>query len=237
MSQRGDYGDRLDDAFWEVNAAASRFISYGCGVSARHLRDRSLRMQFNRELAYYAKRVVEDVYQRRISPEQGLEAIQGEANSLKSQANRILTQVGGMAGGASQFFNGIGSCVRSYGTTCAFHGLPLMAHGGNNFYENARGMYEGRTDVVGPVRKTYQEVALRMGYSEREGNIAYYATDLLISGRALVRKIPKRGAWRLYHYMSTDKERAIMQMGKGALSVEAFTSGLTLKQLIDEYKK
>ncbi|WP_369990844.1 DUF4225 domain-containing protein [Pseudomonas xanthosomatis] len=237
MSRRGDYGDRLDDAFWEVNAAASRFISYGCGVSARHLRDRSLRMQFNRELAYYAKRVVEDVYQRRISPEQGLEAIRGEANSLKSQANRIFTQVGGMAGGASQFFGGIGSCVGSYGTTCAFHGLPLIAHGGNNFYENARGMYEGRTDVVGPVRKKYQDVAKRLGYGEREGNMAYYATDLVISGRALGRMVLKKDAWRLYRYLKTDREIALKQMGAGAFFFEMTTSGITLSQLIDEYRK
>ncbi|QXH53525.1 DUF4225 domain-containing protein [Pseudomonas fakonensis] len=237
MSQRGDYGDRLDDAFWEVNAAASRFISYGCGVSARHLRDRSLRMQFNRELAYYAKRVVEDVYQRRISPEQGLEAIRAEANSLKSQVNRVFTQVGGMAGGASQLLTGIGSCVRSYGTTCAFHGLPLIAHGGNNFYENARGMYEGRTDVVGPVRKKYQDVAKRLGYGEREGNMAYYATDLVLSGRAIGRMVVKKDAWRLFRYLKTDKEIALKQMGRGALFIEGAASTLTLNQLIEEYKK
>lgn len=237
MSQRGDYSDRLDDAFWEVNAAASRFISYGCGVSARHLHDRRLRMQFNRELAYYAKRVVEDVYQRRISPEQGLEDLRSEANSLRSQADRVVTQLGGMYGGASQFINGVGSCVGSYGTTCVFHGLPLIAHGGNNFYENARGLYEGRTDVVGPVREVYQKAATRMGYSEREGNIAYYSTDLVISGRALGRRVVKKDAWRLYRYIDTDRERALKQMSKGGMAMEALTSGLTLKQLIEEYKK
>jgi hypothetical protein len=69
MSQREEYGGRLDEAYWEVNAAASRLISYGCGVSAKYLSDRRSRMQFNRELAYYARRVMDDVYKRRISPE------------------------------------------------------------------------------------------------------------------------------------------------------------------------
>ena len=57
---------------WEVSSAAARLTSYACSISARHLQDDGVRMQFNRELAYYAKRVVDDVEQRRLSPEEGL---------------------------------------------------------------------------------------------------------------------------------------------------------------------
>ncbi|MEN5237450.1 MULTISPECIES: DUF4225 domain-containing protein [Pseudomonas] len=238
MSQRDEeYGERLDEAYWEVNAAASRLISYGCGISAKHLSDRRLRMQFNRELAYYARRVMDDVYERRITPEQGLERIQAEKKSLYSQASRIFSQLVGMAGGVSQFAEGLGSCIGSLGSTCVIHGAPLIMHGGNNLYENARGLYEGRTDVVGPVREFYQNAAKSLGYSERDGNLAYYTADLFLSGRALWRKVPKRDAWRLYRYMDADKERKIRQLGKGGLGVELSTSGLTIKQWVDEYKE
>jgi hypothetical protein len=89
MSQREEYGERLDEAYWEVNAAASRLISYGCGVSAKHLSDRRLRMQFNRELAYYARRVVNDVYERQMDPEQALAALNAEKNNLNCSEREL----------------------------------------------------------------------------------------------------------------------------------------------------
>jgi hypothetical protein len=110
-------------------------------------------------------------------------------------------------------------------------------HGGNNLYENARGLYEGRTDVVGPVRELYQDAAKSLGYSERDGNLAYYTADLLLSGRALWRKVPRRDAWRLYRYMDADKERKLRQLGMGGLAFEFFTSGLTINQWMDEYRE
>ncbi|MFJ4452667.1 DUF4225 domain-containing protein [Pseudomonas sp. NPDC089392] len=231
---RQEYGERLDQAFWEVNAAAAGLVSHGCTVSARYLQDRRLRMQFNRELAYYAQRVVDDVVQRRISPEEGLGRIQAESSSLVPEIRRVLEQVVGMAGGASQVVTGAGSCIGSMGTLCVVHGMPLIAHGGNNFYENARGLYEGRSDVVGPVRALYQSAAKEIGYSEREGNIAYYAADLVLSGSALARKVPKRGSWRLFRYIKSDKESKIMQLGGKGLIFESATSWLALKQLAAE---
>ncbi|MFJ4153502.1 DUF4225 domain-containing protein [Pseudomonas sp. NPDC089752] len=192
-------------------------------------------MQFDRELAYYARRVLNDVAQRRISPEEGVERIHAQSNSLFVDAPRIFSQVIGMAGGVSQFLTGVGSCIGGLGTTCLVHGAPLIAHGGNNVYENGRGLYEGRSDVVGPVRKLYQDGAKAMGYEEREGNIAYYGADLFFSGRSLLRKVPRKGAWRLYRFLNVDKERKIEQLGKTGLLFEFGTSASTLKQLTDEY--
>lgn len=234
MSRQEEYGERLDQAFWEVNAAAAGLVSHGCTVSARYLQDRRLRMQFNRELAYYAQRVVDDVVQRRISPEEGLGRIHAESSSLVAEIRRVLEQVLGMAGGASQVVTGAGSCIGSFGTMCVVHGMPLIAHGGNNFYENARGLYEGRSDVVGPVRALYHGAAKNFGHSAREGDIAYYTTDLVLSGSALVRKVPKRGSWRLFRYIDTDKELKIKQLGAGGLGFEYLTSWMTLKQLAGE---
>ncbi|WP_409289047.1 DUF4225 domain-containing protein [Pseudomonas sp. KCJK8927] len=69
------------------------------------------------------------------------------------------------------------------------------------------------------------------------GNIAYYSTDLIFSGRALLRKVPRKGAWRLYRHLEADKERKIMQLSGAGLSFEFFTSGLTWRQLVEEVRK
>ncbi|UXZ47463.1 DUF4225 domain-containing protein [Pseudomonas soli] len=237
MSQREEYGDRLDEAYWEVNAAASRLISYGCGVSARHLQDRRLRMQFNRELAYYARRVMNDMYERKISSEDAIGKILAERNSLRSQSERISKQLIGLAGGASQIVTGIGICIGSMGAACAFPGAPMMAHGGNNLYENSKGLLTGRDDVVGPVRDAYISIAQSLGYSERDGNVAYYGLDLYLSYKGLTREVLKPNAWRLFYYLKADKQIALQQMSKAALGLEGTAGAVTLDQISKEYKK
>ncbi|MDF9618177.1 DUF4225 domain-containing protein [Pseudomonas entomophila] len=237
MSQREEYGGRLDEAYWEVNAAASRLISYGCGVSAKYLSDRRLRMQFNRELAYYARRVMDDVYERKISAEEGLEALRAEKDSLKSQSARILSQSLGVIGGAGQVITGVSICYGSMGLLCAFAGAPLVAHGGNNLYENTRGLYEGRGDVQGPVRKAYQGAAEKLGYTEREGNLAYLGSDFLLSLGGLARPVVKPGGWKLFKYHRVDKEMAVRQMGKGALTAESLVNTNTTYEFYKEIKE
>lgn len=237
MNRQEDVGERLDHAFWEVNAAASGLVSYGCSVSARYLQDRRLRMQFNRELAYYARRVVSDVYERKISPEEGLQELESESRNIRKDGYRIFTQTIGAIGGAGQMLAGGGICYGSAGTLCAFVGAPLIAHGTNNFYENARGLFEARDDVEGPVRKAYQTVAEAVGYSEREGNLAYLGSDLVLSVSALLRAVPRADAWRLFKYYRMDKEAAIRQMGGGALFIEMGVNSSTGYQLYEEYKK
>ncbi|MCG8292103.1 DUF4225 domain-containing protein [Pseudomonas entomophila] len=237
MSQREEYGGRLDEAYWEVNAAASRLISYGCGVSAKHLSDRRLRMQFNRELAYYARRVLDDVYDRKSSAGDALMELRNERDRLKAQSERITLQAIGVVGGTGQIITGAGICYGSLGLLCATLGSPMIAHGGNNIYENARGLYEGRDDVEGPVKKGYREISKSLGYTEREGTLAYLATDATLSLRALLRPVLKADAWRLYKYYSVDKEMAVKQMSRSAVFMEGLTNGATTYQFNEELKK
>ncbi|QVM93263.1 DUF4225 domain-containing protein [Pseudomonas entomophila] len=237
MSQREEYGGRLDEAYWEVNAAASRLISYGCGGSAKYLSDRRLRMQFNRELAYYARRVLDDVYDRKSSAGDALIELRNERDRLKAQSRRIGLQAVGVVGGTGQVITGAGICYASLGLLCATLGSPMIAHGGNNIYENARGLYEGREGVEGPVRKGYQAVSKRLGYTEREGTLAYLAGDGALSVGGLVRLVPKADAWKLYKYYLFDKEMAVRQMSKFAVFVEGLTSGATAYQFSEEAKK
>ncbi|WP_342393925.1 hypothetical protein [Pseudomonas viridiflava] len=46
---------------WQVSEAAGRLAGQACTVSARHIRDGTLRLQFNRDVAYYAQGIVRDV--------------------------------------------------------------------------------------------------------------------------------------------------------------------------------
>lgn len=154
-------------------------------------------MQFNRELAYYARRVVNDVYERQMEPEQALAALKAEKNSLQLQRERIITHSVGLFGGVGQIVAGGGICYGSWGTLCAVAGGPLIAHGTNNVYENIRGLYEGRDDIQGPVKKGYQEASKALGFTEHEGKVAYLVADLSLSIGALFRPVLKPDAWRL----------------------------------------
>lgn len=222
---------------WEITHAAKQLTAYGCSVSARHLKDLRTRMQFNRELAYYGKRVVEDVMQRRLSLEEGLMDIKREQQSLMNQSVSAATKWLGLAGGTAQVITGAGICYGSAGSLCASVGIPIMAHGTNNVYENGRNLYEGQNDTEGPVRKGYQAAARVLGYTPREGNMAYFTGDLAMSGVGMMRKVLKPDAWRLFRYIDADKHRAIMQMSKPALLMEIQVDAQTGYQLYEEYKK
>ncbi|MDR3564458.1 MAG: hypothetical protein P4N59_23905, partial [Negativicutes bacterium] len=71
---------------WDVNSAASKLIGQGLTISARHLAHGIPRMQFNREVAYYAKRIADDVALGHKTPEQGLQAILQEQRDLLNQS-------------------------------------------------------------------------------------------------------------------------------------------------------
>uniref|UniRef100_UPI0030DD6134 hypothetical protein n=1 Tax=Pseudomonas sp. RA_15y_Pfl2_54 TaxID=3088704 RepID=UPI0030DD6134 len=49
--------------YWMVSAAAGKLGSQASTLGVRHIKDGMLRLQFNREIAYYAKSIVDDVSQ------------------------------------------------------------------------------------------------------------------------------------------------------------------------------
>lgn len=237
MTKPSDKTELNMNDFWEVSHAAAQFTGFACTIGARHLKDDQTRMQFNRELAYYARRVVRDVEERRLSPQEGLRELKAEQQSLWNQSGRIIMQSMGLLGGTVQVATGAGICYGSAGTLCAFLGAPLMAHGGNNIYENARNLYEKRSDVVGPVRKAYQGAAKQIGYTEQDGNMAYLVGDLAMSGIGMIRPVLKADARRLFRYINTDRELAYKQMSRKALIFETGVDAVTADQLYEEYKK
>lgn len=55
-----------------VSAAAEKLGEQACTLGIKHIKNGILRLQFNREVAYYAKSIVNDVSEGKKSPEQGL---------------------------------------------------------------------------------------------------------------------------------------------------------------------
>lgn len=222
--------------FWEVSLAASYLANQACTLSAQHIKDGTLRLQFNREVAYYARSIVNSVEQGNKSPEQGLKEIKNEQNSLLSQSLDIAQKGVGAIAGMLQFAAGAGICYGSVGTLCLFAGAPLMAHGANNAYESGRNLWEGHSDTQGPVRKGYQELAKMMGSGAVEGDMTYGAVDLGMSAYGVGRLILKPDAWRLFRYVRTDYVRGYENSSKAALTFEVVSDTATASSMYLEAK-
>ncbi|MFW0759516.1 hypothetical protein ACN1C3_33235, partial [Pseudomonas sp. H11T01] len=55
---------------WDVNSAAGKLVGQAHTISVRHLTHGTAREQFNWEVAYYARRIADDVAQGHKTPEQ-----------------------------------------------------------------------------------------------------------------------------------------------------------------------
>ena len=222
--------------YWRVSQAAAKLVSQASTLGARHIKDGTLRLQFNREVSYYARGIVNDVSQGNKSAEQGLKELKDEQNSLLSQSLEVAQKGVGVIVGALQFAAGAGICYASVGTLYLVAGAPLMLHGANNTYENGRNLWEKRSDTQGPVRKSYQKVAKAMGGGEFEGNMAYGAIDLGLSAYGVGRMVLKPDAWRLFRYVRTDYVRGYENTSKGALTLEAISDTATMNSMYQEMK-
>ncbi|MGV8888020.1 MAG: DUF4225 domain-containing protein [Pseudomonas sp.] len=222
--------------YWAVSKAAGNLTNQACTLASRHIKDGTLRLQFNREVSYYARGIVNDVAQGRKSADLGLKEIKSEQSSLLSQASEIAQKGVGVIAGALQVATGAGVCYGSAGTLCLFFGAPMMAHGANNIYENGRNILENRTDTEGPVRKGYQAMAKSFKYTEREGNIAYGSIDMGMSIYGAGRLVLKADSWRLFRYVRTDYVRAYKNSSAPVLVLERSADAITTSGIYKEWK-
>lgn len=221
---------------WKVSEAASLLAGQACTLAARHINDGMLRLQFNREVAYYATSIVRDVEQGDKTVEQGLKAIQDEQESLLNQSFEITQKGIGLIAGGLQVAGGVGVCYASIGTLCILFGTPLMFHGANNIYENGRNLITRRSDTEGPLRNGYQALSTLAGGSEFEGNIVYGSVDLLLSAYGAGRLVLKPDAWRLFKYVRTDYIRAYKTTPIGIFYIERSSDAITSKNIYEEWK-
>ncbi|WP_122522199.1 DUF4225 domain-containing protein [Pseudomonas viridiflava] len=220
---------------WRVSEAAGHLAGQACTVSARHIRDGTLRLQFNRDVAYYAQGIVRDVEVGRKSVDEGLKAIEAEQRSFVDQSLEIGKKSVGILAGTLQVTNGVAVCYGSFGTLCLVFGVPLMAHGANNIYENGRNLIEDRSDTQGPTRKAYQELSKLAGGTEFHGNMAYGTVDLGLSLYGMGRLVVKPEAWKLFEYVRADKIRGYEATSAKIVIIERMVDGLTAESMYNEW--
>lgn len=206
--------------FRKVRQAAVYLQGQACTLAARHISDGTLRLQFNRDIAYYMRGIVRDVEDGRRSVEDGLKAIEDEKHSLLIQSKDLGLKFAGLGAGVLQVGAGVGICYGSFGTLCLTAGAALILHGGNNIYENGRNLYEGRSDTEGPIRKGYQSLATFSGKQPCAGNVAYGAVDLALSAYGLYGLTLKPDAWKLFNYVRADKIRGYEDIAPLSFSIE-----------------
>jgi len=223
------------DGYWQVSHAASVLTSQACTISARHIQDGMLRIQFNREVAYYARGIVRDVEGGKKSVWEGLKALKDEHALLTIHQMKVLSQSVGLVAGGFQFAGGVGICSASLGVACV-GGAVMMAHGMNNIHENAVNLLEGRSDTVGATRMTYRKLSEVRGYGKTEADIAYGVADIATSLYGTFRNTLKPGAWRLYRYIETDYIRAYKATSNWILGFDAASGVFTTKGIYDELK-
>ncbi|WP_122429747.1 DUF4225 domain-containing protein [Pseudomonas viridiflava] len=222
---------------WRVSEAAGHLAGQACTVSARHIRDGTLRLQFNRDVAYYAQGIVRDVEAGRKSVDEGLEAIETTQRSFVDQSLEIGKKSVGILAGTLQVTNGVAVCYGSFGTLCLVFGVPLMAHGANNIYENGRNLIEDRSDTQGPTRKAYHALSKLVGGTEFHGNMAYGTVDLGLSIYGVTRLVVKPEAWKLFDYVRADKIRAYKATSAKIVIIERMVDGLTAESMHKEWTK
>ena len=228
---------KLHNEFWELHQSASNLTRYACIVSSRHIKDGELRGRFNRTIAYYVRQVLADVRSGRLRADEGLLRIQTEHKHMQKSSQEIGKQVAGFISGGVVFATGVGICYASVGLACGVAGVPMIAHGSNNMYENGVNLWTGGSDVVGPVRGMYQNAAVAVGGTKSQGSIAYGLADMGLAGYGLVRPVLKPDSWKLFHRIKADHVPAYKLMGRGALIFEAYIAWLTYIQIIDEVDK
>jgi len=203
-------------------------------VSARHIQDGVLRGQFNRDMAYYVRQVLEDVRNGRVRTEDAQKAIDFDWVLWTERALVISRQGIGLVAGSYQIVGGAALCAT---VTGCIVGLPLALHGGNNVSENFENLRTGRDDYVGPVRRLYQNASIAVGGSPSHGNMAYWGADIGLSVHGLLRKVRGAGSWKLFKEIESDFVRAYTEMSKFSVRVDIAADVSTLEQAYQESKK
>jgi hypothetical protein len=194
-----------------------------------------LRIQFNREVAYYARGIVADVESGRKSVWEGLKALKEEHSLLTSHQMKVLSQSVGLVAGGFQFAGGVAICAAG-GVACA-GGAFMIAHGMNNIHENTVNLWEGRSDTIGATRMVYRRVSEVRGYGKTGGDVTYGTVDIGTSLFGAFRSTLKPDAWRLYRYINTDYVRAYKLTSKWVLGFDAASGAFTSKSIHDSLEQ
>lgn len=78
----------------------------------------------------------------------------------------------------------------------------------------------GDKQAIGFMKKSYMDSAEYLGFTRKQGLVAYYSVDAVTSAYGAVRLMLKPSARRLYLHIPSDFERRFKTMSKAALTLE-----------------
>jgi hypothetical protein len=215
----------------DVTKAASDLVAVGCSIGMTHFSDGVVRLRFGSMISSYANEVIQAVDEGLISAWQGVQELRSEHEELLSKAN-FYTQNGiSVLAGGMQIELGIAITGTSWGIGVV-PGALLIGHGANNIAEGVANIYNGpdAPSVQGPLRRGYQAL-FRDSY---KGNMAYYSTDLLLSGYGMFRTVRKAGSSQLFRYDPVSNVPAYQHSGALALFFEGLVDSITLNSMVKE---
>ena len=217
----------------DVARAASDLVATGCNIGMTHLPDGVTRLRFSSVISSYANEVIQAVDEGLISAWQGVQELRAEHDELLSKARFYLQNGVGVIAGAIQIEAGMGITVIPGGVGIV-PGVLLIGHGANNLAEGVASIYNGpeMPGAQGPIRRGYQALF----NDSYKGNVAYYSTDLILSGYGVFRMVRKPDSVQLFRYDPVSNERAYQQAGVLALFFEGLTDSITLNSIAKEMR-
>ncbi|WP_425628388.1 DUF4225 domain-containing protein [Vibrio neptunius] len=246
----------------EVKMIVRGLLQQANTYSLTHLSDPTIQHEFREQYRFLGKCLLRDYEYGILVGERVVRLVKRERQSLIEQARELAVYGIGLVAGIGQLSVGYGGCVTSSifsiagASWCSTVGMPMMAHGGNNIYENShnmtgniiqnwKGEYTGKYGNSNSLlRKQYHKAASSLGLSKRDGDAAYAVVDLATSGYGLVSKkrvvqkwtnMPDSEQLMLFRYFKRDYAKGWRSMSKGSLWFEFFGNTVTAASAISPY--
>lgn len=226
-------GKNLED----VRQAAAHLKGQACTFAARHVSDGMSRLLLNRKVAYFTESVIRDVEAGTQSSESAVKKIEKEQQSFYEKSRDNFIKGLGLTAGFAQMTGALMLCGKTSKLICSVVSSTMAVHGVNNTMENTRNFMEDRLDAEGPLKLLYQKTALSVGGTRSDGNIAYGLADIGLSLYSVYRPIPDPKGWRLWYNLDSDFIRAHKATSDVALTLEAGSTWLNIRNIRNELEK
>ncbi|GLT18889.1 hypothetical protein GCM10007938_26710 [Vibrio zhanjiangensis] len=237
----------------DVRLAVRGLLRQANMYSMSHLTNPAIQHNFREEYRFLGKCLVSDYRKGVLSRDKVLSYVRQERQSLIDQAAELGKYGIGLVAGIGQLSTGYALCVTSSifsvvgASWCSSTGTTMMAHGGNNIYENSynmtgnivqnwKGKYTGNYgDGNGYLRKLYRSGAEHLGMQRRDGDLAYASVDLATSLYGLTNtlksvpnaNVPNAKQFKLFYYTSQDFSKGWRTMSGSSLANEVAANSVT----------
>lgn len=238
----------------DVRLAVRGLLRQANMYSMSHLNNPTVQHNFREEYRFLGKCLINDYRKGILSRDKAVAYVKQERQSLIDQATEIGKYGIGLVAGVGQLSAGYALCITSSvfsiagASWCSSVGATMMAHGGNNIYENSynmtgnivqnwKGKYTGDYgNGNGYLRKLYRSGAEQFGMQPRDGDLAYASVDLATSAYGLTStlksvtnaNVPNAKQFKLFYHTSKDFSKGWRTMSGSSLANEVTANAVTV---------